>query len=126
MCRRLACGLLAELSLPLLLTDAAVDTFPQHVGVAAVAGVLLNHVDQYRAQRRATAVRLEALTKERKSRPTDSGLCGDVAQVRVGEECPDQSGALLEPPQGADSLGFEVFLAGDAGLADPVMLDVLP
>ena len=46
---RLACGVLAELSLPLLLTDAAVDTFPQHVGVAAVAGVLLNHVDQYRA-----------------------------------------------------------------------------
>ena len=58
---RLACGVLAELSLPLLLTDAAVDTFPQHVGVAAVAGVLLNHVDQYRAQLRATAVRLEAL-----------------------------------------------------------------
>jgi hypothetical protein len=53
-------------------------------------------------------------------------LCGYVAQVRVGEECPDQSRALLEPPHGADSLGFKVFLAGDAGLADPVMLDVLP
>jgi len=59
--RRLAFGVVAELSLPLLLTDAAVDTFPQHVGVAAVAGVLLNHVDQYRAQRDATAVRIEAL-----------------------------------------------------------------
>jgi hypothetical protein len=46
--------------------------------------------------------------------------------VWVGEECPDQSGALLEPPQGADGLGFEVLLAGDAGLADPVVLDVLP
>jgi hypothetical protein len=58
---RLACEVFAGLSLPLSLTDAAVDTFPQHVGVAAVAGVLLNHVDQYRAQLRATAVRPEAL-----------------------------------------------------------------
>ena len=57
--RRLAFDVLAEL--PLSLTGAAVDPFPKHVGVAAVAGVLLNHVDQYRAQRRATAVRLEAL-----------------------------------------------------------------
>jgi len=31
----------------LLLTDAAVDAFPQQVGVPAVAGVLLDHVDQY-------------------------------------------------------------------------------
>ena len=36
---------LAEL--PLSLTDPAVDPFPQQVGVAAVAGVLLNHVHQY-------------------------------------------------------------------------------
>ena len=46
--------------------------------------------------------------------------------MRVGEECPDQSRALLEPSQGADGLCLEVFLAGDAGLADPVVLDVLP
>jgi predicted homoserine dehydrogenase-like protein len=46
--------------------------------------------------------------------------------VRVGEECPDQPGAFLEPAQGADGLGFEVVLAGDAGLGDPVVLDVLP
>jgi hypothetical protein len=59
--RRLAFDVLAELPLPLSLTDAAVDPFPKQVGVAAVAGVLLNHVDQYRAQRRAAAVRLEAL-----------------------------------------------------------------
>jgi hypothetical protein len=60
--RRLACGVLAGLSLPLLLTEAAVGTFPQQVGVAAMAGVHLNHVDQHRAQFRAAAVRLEALT----------------------------------------------------------------
>ena len=51
----------AELSLPLSLTDAAVDPFPKQVRVAAVAGVFLNHVDQDRAQRRAAAVRLDAL-----------------------------------------------------------------
>ncbi len=45
--RRLAFDVLAGLSLPLSLTDAAVDPFPKQVGVAAVAGVLLNHVDQY-------------------------------------------------------------------------------
>jgi hypothetical protein len=59
--RRLAFDVLALLSLPQSLTDAAVDPFPKQVGVAAVTGVLLNHVDQYRAQRRATAIRLEAL-----------------------------------------------------------------
>ena len=46
---------------PLSLTDAAVDPFPKQVGVAAVAGVLLNHVDQYRAELRVTAIRFEAL-----------------------------------------------------------------
>jgi hypothetical protein len=46
--------------------------------------------------------------------------------VRVSEECADQSGTFLEAAQGADGLGFEVFLAGDAGLADAVVLDVLP
>jgi hypothetical protein len=46
--------------------------------------------------------------------------------VRVGEECPDQSRALLEPSQGTDGLGLEVLLAGDPGLADAVVLDVLP
>ena len=45
----------------LSLTDAAVHPFPKQVGVAAVAGVLLNHVDQHRAQRWAAAVRLQAL-----------------------------------------------------------------
>ena len=52
---------LAELSLPLSLTDTAVDPLPQQVGVAAVAGVLLNHVDQYRARRNASAVPIDAL-----------------------------------------------------------------
>jgi hypothetical protein len=46
--------------------------------------------------------------------------------VRAGEECPDQSGAFLEAAQGADGLGFQVLLAGNAGLADAVVLDVLP
>src|SRR5215813_10882465 len=62
--RRLAFDVLAGLSLPLSLTDAAVDPLPKQVRVAAVAGVLLNHVDQYRAQRRATAVLLKALNAE--------------------------------------------------------------
>jgi hypothetical protein len=66
------------------------------------------------------------VTKECVSRPTVSGLCGDVAQVRVGEERPDQSRAFLEPPQCADGFGFEVLLAGDPGLADPVVLHVFP
>src|SRR5262249_24481551 len=39
--RRLAWDVLAELSLPLSLTDAAVDPLPKQVRVAAVAGVLL-------------------------------------------------------------------------------------
>jgi hypothetical protein len=52
--------------------------------------------------------------------------CGDVAQVRVGEEGADQGGAFLEPAQGVDGLGFEVLPAGDAGFADAVVLDVLP
>jgi hypothetical protein len=46
--------------------------------------------------------------------------------VRVGEECPDQPGAFLETSQGADGLGFQVVFAGDASLADPLVLDVLP
>ena len=66
------------------------------------------------------ALRDRIVTKECVSRPTGSGLCRDVAQVRIGEECPDQSRAFLEPPQGAGGLGFQVLLAGDAGLADPV------
>src|SRR5258708_18651429 len=41
---------LAELPLPLSLADAAVDPFPQQVGVAAVAGGLLPHVGQQREQ----------------------------------------------------------------------------
>jgi len=49
------------LSLPLSLTDAAVDPFPKQAGVTAVAGVLLNHVDQYPAHRRVSAVPIEAL-----------------------------------------------------------------
>ena len=42
--------------------------------------------------------------------------------MRIGEECPDQSRAFLDPPQGADGLGFEVLLAGDAGLADAIVV----
>jgi hypothetical protein len=54
-------GNLAEMPLPLSLADAAVDPFPQQVGVAAVTGVLLDHVDQNRAQRDASAIPIEAL-----------------------------------------------------------------
>jgi len=36
------------------------------------------------------------------------------------------SGALLQPPQGADGLGLEVLSTGDAGLADAVVPVVLP
>ena len=46
--------------------------------------------------------------------------------MRIGEECADQPGTLLQPSQGADGLGLEILLAGDTGLADPVLLDVLP
>lgn len=52
---------LAEMPLPLSLADAAVDPFPQEVGVAAVTGVLLDHVDQNRAQRDASAIPIQAL-----------------------------------------------------------------
>ena len=41
---------------PLSLADASVDTFPQQVGVAAVAGVLLDHVDKHFAQRDGVSV----------------------------------------------------------------------
>src|SRR5512133_3296922 len=40
----------------LSLADAPVDPFPQQVGVAAVAGVLLDHVDQHFAQRDSVSV----------------------------------------------------------------------
>jgi hypothetical protein len=46
--------------------------------------------------------------------------------MRIGEECADQSRTFLQPPKGADGLGLEVGFAGDAGLADAVVLDVLP
>jgi hypothetical protein len=46
--------------------------------------------------------------------------------MRIGEKCADQSRPFLQPPQGADGLGLEIGFAGDAGLADPVVLDVLP
>jgi hypothetical protein len=62
--RRLAFGVLAELSLPLSLTNAAVDPFPKQVGVTAVASVPLNQVDQYRAQRRVSAVPIEAVNAQ--------------------------------------------------------------
>jgi len=51
----------AEMPLPLSLADTAVDPFPQQVGVAAVTGVLLDHVDQNRAQRDASAIPIQAL-----------------------------------------------------------------
>ena len=38
-----------------LLTDAAVDPLPQEVGMAIVAGVLLDHVDQELSQRDRSA-----------------------------------------------------------------------
>jgi tRNA A-37 threonylcarbamoyl transferase component Bud32 len=71
------------------------------------------------------AERYQQVTKTCVSKST-RWLCGDVAQVRVGEECPDQAGAFLEPAQGADGFGFEVLPAGDAGLADAVVFHVLP
>src|SRR5215471_16287570 len=41
---------------PLSLADASVDPFPQQVGVSAVAGVLLDHVDEHFAQRDGVSV----------------------------------------------------------------------
>ena len=41
---------------PLSLAHASVDPFPQQVGVAAVAGVLLDHVDKHFAQRDGVSV----------------------------------------------------------------------
>src|SRR5260370_28351892 len=41
---------------PLSLADASVDPFPQQVGVAAVTGVLLDHVDKHFAQRDGVSV----------------------------------------------------------------------
>jgi hypothetical protein len=46
------------------LADAAVDAFSQQVGVAAVAGVLLDHVDQHFTQRDLRAVRHGAFCAE--------------------------------------------------------------
>src|SRR5215467_10849524 len=42
--------------LPLSLADASVDPFPKQVGVAAMAGVLLDHVDKHFAQRDGVSV----------------------------------------------------------------------
>jgi hypothetical protein len=39
-------------------------------------------------------------------------LGGDVGQVWVGEEDSDEVGHLLQPAQGADRFGLEVFGAG--------------
>jgi hypothetical protein len=47
--------------LPLSLADAAVDPLPQQAGVAAVTGILLDHADQNRAQRDASAIPIQAL-----------------------------------------------------------------
>src|SRR5947208_7504813 len=52
--------------------------------------------------------------------------CGDVAQVRVCEECADDVGEVLESLEGIGCLVLEVVLAGDAGFADAVVFDVLP
>jgi hypothetical protein len=41
---------------PVSLADASADPFPQQVGVAAVAGVLLDHVDKHFAQRDGVSV----------------------------------------------------------------------
>jgi hypothetical protein len=41
---------------PLSLADASVDPFPQQVGVAAMAGVLLDHVDKHFAQRDGVSI----------------------------------------------------------------------
>src|SRR5215469_6962637 len=41
---------------PPSLADASVDPFPQQVGVAAVASVLLDHVDEHFAQRDGVSV----------------------------------------------------------------------
>ena len=75
---------------------------------------------------RPDLLKMDWYTKGCVSRPTVSRLCGDVAQVRVCEERPDQSRAFLESPQGTGGLGFQVLLARDASLADPVVFHVLP
>ena len=45
-----------NLGFPLSLADASVDPFAQQVSVAAVAGVLLDHVDKHFAQRDGVSV----------------------------------------------------------------------
>jgi len=58
---------------PLSLADASVDPFPQQVGVATVAGVLLDHVDKHFAQRDGVSV---------SHSPADAEVGG------AGDECP--------------------------------------
>src|SRR5215218_633837 len=47
-------------------------------------------------------------------------------QVRVSEEAAHQVWQPLQPVERRQRLGFEVIGAGNAGAADPVVLDVLP
>lgn len=49
-------------------------------------------------------------------------LCGDVAQVWIAEEAADEGGQFLQASKRGDDLAFEVVLAGNAGLADAVMV----
>src|SRR6266540_1591892 len=67
-----------------LLADGAVGQLPDHVQVAGVAGVLLEHVEQGPGQGWTRVVRAEA--------PADRGL---VVEPRAGDD-PPRPGALVE------------------------------
>lgn len=53
-----------------------------------------------------------------------NGRSGAIPQR--GDRLLSNGQGCLNSPQGTDGLGLQVLLAGDAGLADAVVLDVLP
>src|SRR5215471_13107135 len=79
---------------PLSLANASVDPFPQQVGVAAVASVLLDHVDKHFAQRNGVSVSHSPADAEiggagdellREGDLAAPGLPGIVYDRRVGD-----------------------------------------
>jgi hypothetical protein len=93
------------------LTDAAVDAFPKHVGVAAVAGVLLNHVDQHRAQRRATAVRSKpSAPRSGESATNFSAKATSPRQARPASST--TAGSATAPSQSASGTSSDQYSGG--------------
>jgi 2-haloacid dehalogenase len=99
-----------------LLPDTAVDPFPEQVGVAAVAGVLLDHVHQHLTQRDGVAVAHGAADTQvgrigdelvREGDLLAPGLPGTGHDGRVGDRAePVSVGGLVGPEQrGSVGLG---------------------